>query len=171
MNELEPQWLWLLAATVLGIAELLVPGVFLIWLAAAAALTGLATMVFGVPVAAQLLLFALLSVASVYAGRRWYVSNTPPSSDPLLNDRAARLYGETLVVVAEIENGRGRVKVGDSVWACRGPDCPVGSRVRVVGADGSCLKVTLAEPSTLTRPAPAPPPHRSTDDPAKGESS
>ena len=171
MNELEPQWLWLLAATVFGIAELLVPGVFLIWLAAAAALTGLATMVFGVPVAAQLLLFALLSVASVYAGRRWYVSNTPPSSDPLLNDRAARLYGETLVVVAEIENGRGRVKVGDSVWACRGPDCPVGSRVRVVGADGSCLKVTLAEPATLTPAKPASPPHRTTDDSAGGEGS
>ena len=150
MTELEPQWLWLLAATVLGIAELLVPGVFLIWLAAAAAATGFATLVFGIPLAAQLLLFALFSVASVYGGRRWYVQNPLPSSDPLLNDRAARLHGETLIVVAAIENGRGRVKVGDSVWACRGPDCAAGSLVRVVGADGSCLKVSLAAPPALS---------------------
>jgi membrane protein implicated in regulation of membrane protease activity len=149
VNELEPQWLWLLAATVLGIAELLVPGVFLIFLAAAAAVTGLATLVFGIPVAAQLLLFALLSVAAVYAGRRWYVGHPMPSADPLLNDRAARLRGEMLVVVEAIENGRGRVRVGDSVWACRGPDCPAGSRVRVVGADGACLKVSLAEPPAI----------------------
>jgi membrane protein implicated in regulation of membrane protease activity len=33
------------------------------------------------------------------------------------------------------------VKVGDSVWSCRGPDAAEGARVRIVGADGSCLKV------------------------------
>ena len=153
MSELDPHWLWLLAATVLAIAELLVPGVFLIFLAAAAAVTGLASLVFGLPVAAQLLLFALLSVGALYAGRRWYVRNPLPSSDPLLNDRAARLRGETLVVVEAIENGRGRVKVGDSVWACRGPDCPAGSRVRVVGADGACLKVSLLDPAQLQPPS------------------
>ena len=152
MNEIEPHWLWLLAATVLAIAELLVPGVFLIFLAAAAAVTGVAALAFGLPVAAQLLLFALLSVAALYSGRRWYVRNPLPSSDPLLNDRAARLRGETLVVVEAIENGRGRVKVGDSVWACRGPDCPAGSRVRVVGADGACLKVSLLDPAQLQAP-------------------
>ena len=149
MTGLEPQWLWLLAATVLAIAELLMPGVFLIWLAAAAAATGMATLAFGIPTTAQLLLFALFSVGSVYSGRRWYVRNPLPSSDPLLNDRAARLRGDTLVVVEAIENGRGRVRVGDSVWACRGPDCAAGSRVRVVGADGSCLKVVLVENPAL----------------------
>ena len=147
--DLEPQWIWLLAATVLAIAEILVPGVFLIWLAAAAALTGFATLAFGLPFAFQLVMFALLSIAAVYGGRRWYVRNPMPSSDPLLNDRAARLTGETLVVVSDIENGRGRVRVGDSVWACRGPDCAAGSRVRVTGADGACLRVELAEAATL----------------------
>jgi len=39
---LEPHWMWLLAAVVLGIAELAVPGSFLIWVAAAAALPGVA---------------------------------------------------------------------------------------------------------------------------------
>jgi hypothetical protein len=139
--DLEPQWMWLLGAIFLGIAELIVPGVFLIWLAAAAAATGLLTLAFGIDLPFQFATFALLAIAAVYSGRRWYVNNPMPSSDPLLNDRAARLTGRTVVVTQAIENGEGRVKVGDSVWSCRGPDCSEGSRVRIVGADGSCLKV------------------------------
>ena len=144
--DLEPHWLWLLGATLLAIAEIVVPGVFLIWLAAAAAVTGFAALAFGIPLAFQFALFALLAIGSVYGGRRWYAANPMPSADPLLNDRGARLRGERLVVVSAIKNGRGRVKVGDSVWACRGPDCPEGTRVRVVGSDGSCLKVERDEP-------------------------
>ncbi|HEX6375577.1 MAG TPA: NfeD family protein [Allosphingosinicella sp.] len=139
--DLEPHWIWLLGAIALGIAELIVPGVFLIWLAAAAAVTGLLTLAFGIDLPFQFATFALLAIAAVYSGRRWYVNNPMPSADPLLNDRAARLVGRTVTVVAAIDNGEGRVKVGDSVWSCRGPDAPEGARVRITGADGSCLKV------------------------------
>jgi membrane protein implicated in regulation of membrane protease activity len=141
MIDLDPEWWWLGAALLLGIAELIVPGVFLVWVAAGAALTGLATLLFGPPVAFQFVLFALFSLGSVYGGRRWYVSNPVPSSDPLLNDRASRLVGRNVEVVGAIENGTGRVRVGDSVWNCSGPDCAAGSRVRVTGADGTCLTV------------------------------
>jgi membrane protein implicated in regulation of membrane protease activity len=144
--DLEPEWVWLLTATALGIAELLVPGVFLIWLAAAAAITGFITLIFGIPLAFQFVVFALLSLAAVWFGRRWYANNPVESSDPLLNDRAARLVGETLVLVSPIENGRGRVRVGDSVWSCKGPDTEAGARVRVVGAEGACLKVEPLPP-------------------------
>ena len=139
--DLEPQWMWLLGAIVLGIAELIVPGVFLIWLAAAAAATGLLTLAFGIDLPFQFATFALLAIAAVYSGRRWYVNNPMPSADPLLNDRAARLVGRTVLVVQAIDNGEGRVKVGDGVWSCRGPDCAEGSRVRITGADGNCLRV------------------------------
>jgi membrane protein implicated in regulation of membrane protease activity len=139
--DLEPQWIWLLGAIVLGIAELIVPGVFLIWLAAAAAATGLLTLAFGIDLPFQFAVFALFAIASVYSGRRWYLANPMPSADPMLNDRAARLVGRTVVVVAAIENGEGRVRVGDGVWSCRGPDCAEGTRVRITGADGSCLRV------------------------------
>jgi membrane protein implicated in regulation of membrane protease activity len=141
MIELEPHWVWLIGAALLAIAEILVPGVFLIWVAAAAALTGAATFAFGLPLAFQLSLFGLFTLASVYFGRRLYHANPVESSDPLLNDRVARLVGETVVVVGAIENGRGRVAVGDTVWPARGADANVGDRVRVVGGDGTCLKV------------------------------
>src|SRR3546814_9021907 len=87
------------------------------------------------PAAFQFALFGLLSIGAVYVGRRWYTANPVESSDPLLNDRAVRLVGETVVVVSVIEDGHGRVKVGDSVWSARGPDAEVGARVRVVGAE------------------------------------
>lgn len=144
LDGVEPHWAWLIGAAVLGIAELLMPGLFLIWLAAAAAITGFAALLFGIPLAFQFALFALVALAAVYVGRRWYANHPVESSDPFLNDRAARLIGETVVVVGAIENGVGRVKVGDSVWNARGPDAEVGARVRVIGADGTCLKVERA---------------------------
>jgi hypothetical protein len=132
---------WLIVALALAVAEILVPGVFLIWLAAAAALTGLAALIFGIPLAFQFAVFALSAIAAVYAGRRWYANNPVESSDPLLNDRGARLIGENVVVVGAIENGQGRVRVGDGVWPARGPDAEAGSWVRVTGAEGTCLRV------------------------------
>lgn len=141
LDGIEPHWIWLIGAAVLGIAELLMPGIFLIWLAAAAAVTGLAALLFGAPIEFQFALFALLAIAAVYVGRRWYSANPVVSSDPLLNDRAARLVGQTVVVVEAIAGGTGRVRVGDSVWNARGEDAEVGARVRVVGAEGTCLKV------------------------------
>jgi len=50
------------------------------------------------------------------------------------------------VVVQAIENGSGRVKLGDSEWLVRGPDAAAGERVRVSGSDGATL---LVEPLNL----------------------
>jgi membrane protein implicated in regulation of membrane protease activity len=140
-EDLGAHWIWLTVGLLLAIAELLAPGVFLIWLAAAAALTGLGALAFGLPLAFQFGLFALLAILAVHAGRRWYANNPVESSDPLLNDRGGRLVGETVTVVSAIENGRGSVRVGDSVWLARGEDADVGAQVRVTGADGACLLV------------------------------
>ena len=138
---LEPHWIWLIVALALGIAELMVPGVFLIWLAAAAALTGLAALVLDVPIAFQFALFALLSIGSVYLGRRWYTNNPVESSDPLLNERGARLIGKSVLVVEPIDEHRGRVRIGDSEWSARGGPAGEGDQVRIVGIDGNCLRV------------------------------
>ena len=141
MNGIESHWIWLGVAILLGIAELVAPGVFLIWLAAAAAATGLVTLVFDMGTAFELLLFALFSIGALYLGRRWYAEHPVESSDPLLNDRGARMVGERLTVVTAIEHGRGKVRVGDSVWSCKGPDSPAGARVRVTAVEGACLIV------------------------------
>lgn len=141
INGWDADWFWLVAGVVLAIAEILVPGFFMIWLAAAAIATGLIAMLLPIAMPLQILLFAVLAVAAVYAGRRWFALNPIESSDPKLNDRGARLVGETVTVVEAISNGRGRVKVVDGVWIAKGPDAAVGANVRVTGSDGSTLLV------------------------------
>ena len=141
LNSLEPHWFWLLAGLLLGAAEIIVPGFFLIWFAIAAVVTGMLAFVLPGAIALQIGVFAVVAVAMVYFGRRWFAANPIVSSDPLLNDRSARLVGEIVTVVDAIEHGSGRVKVGDSVWSAKGADAAVGAKVRISGANGSVLMV------------------------------
>lgn len=141
LQALDSHWIWLILAVIFGIGEIVLPGVFLLWIAIAAALTGGITMLLGISVPVQVILFAILCLIATYAGRRWYTNNPVESQDPLLNDRAARLIGETVTVVEPIQSGHGRVKVGDGVWSCRGVDAPVGAVVRVTGLVGNDLLV------------------------------
>ncbi|OYY69375.1 NfeD family protein [Sphingomonas sp. 28-63-12] len=134
--------LWLAIAILLGGAELLVPGVFLVFLAIAAAITGVA--VFALPVLpplGQLACFAVWSTIAILIGRRWYFDFPVASSDPLLNDRAARLIGDIVTVVEPITEGEGRVKVGDGVWTATGADAPEGARLQVTGIHNGKLIV------------------------------
>ena len=150
---LDSHWWWLICAALLGILEIFVPGIFLAWIAAAAALTGIVVALLPLELPFQLALFGLLAMAAVLGGRRHYERNPVESSDPMLNDRTARLIGQKVLVVTAIENGEGRVKVGDSVWAARGPDAAAGSRMMVTGAEGTCLRVEPVEPvATLEAP-------------------
>ena len=137
-------WWWLAAAVLLGIGEIITPGVFLIWVAMAAAITGVIAMMTGITLPIQFLIFALLCLAAVWAGRRWYADNPVASQDPLLNNRTARLIGEVVIVTEAIRHGKGRVRVGDSIWDCSGEDTDAGAAVRITGAQGSLL---LVEPA------------------------
>lgn len=139
--------LWLIAAVLLAGVELIGPGVFLIFLAIGALATaGITLAVPGIPLALQLGSFGLWSAVSIAIGRRWYHQFPVPSEDPLLNDRAARLVGEYVVVTQAIADGSGRVRLGDSEWIASGPDAPVGTRLRVVAVRASTLAV---EPLSL----------------------
>ncbi len=141
IEALDAHWAWLILAAALATAEVLVPGFFLIWFALAAFATGLIALFLPVPVAIQLVLFAMFAVVSVYAGRRWFRMNPIESADPKLNDRGARMIGEIVTVVETIEAGGGRVKIGDSVWSAKGQDAKVGAKVRICAMDGSAVAV------------------------------
>ena len=143
MPDIAPEWLWLSGGVLLLIMEVIAPGFFLVFVGAAAVLTGLLVLLLGLGTAAQLALFALLAVIAVTIGRRFYANRNSPSSDPLLNDRAGRLVGRSVTVVAAISEEDGRVRVGDSEWSARGGPAAVGDRVRVVGVDGNCLNVEV----------------------------
>jgi len=144
---IDPAIGWLVAALLLGGAELLVPGVFLVFLAIGAALTaGLAFAVPDAPLAAQFASFGIWSAAAVLVGRRWYRDFGPESADAKLNDRAARMIGDVVVVETAIIGGRGRVRVGDGAWPAEGPDLAVGDRARIVRAKDGVLLVEPLQP-------------------------
>ncbi len=141
MYGLEDHWLWLIAAAVLATAEIVVPGVFLIWIGAAALVTGVLALLLPIPMVAQFPIFAVAAFVAVYAGRHYLVRNPIGSSDPLLNDRTARMIGEIVTAVEPVDGNGGRVKVGDSVWSARGAEAAIGDRLRVTGFERGMLVV------------------------------
>lgn len=137
-----PGLAWLILAALLALTELMVPGIFLVFVAAGAALTGLVTLFLPhFPLLLQVAVFAAGSSAAVALGRRWYLRHPAPNADPLLNDRVARLIGQVVTVAEPIQAGCGKVRVGDGEWLARGPDAPAGARVRITGAEGNSLTV------------------------------
>ncbi|MET0136783.1 MAG: NfeD family protein [Sphingobium sp.] len=139
---------WMVFAVVLAIGEIVLPGIFLIWIAIAAAVTGGAAFILPtLPLPAQILAFALLCLIATWGGRRWCRDNPVASTDPLLNDRAARLVGRSVTVVDAIADGEGRVRIDDGTWNAIGPDAPVGTQMVVITAQGATLTVVAAPAS------------------------
>jgi inner membrane protein len=137
----EPHFAWLALGLALAALELAFPGVFLIWLGGAAIVTGLLAWFVPVSVPLQVLIFAVLAVAALYAGKQWLKAHPLVAADPKMNDRGARAVGESVVVTQVIAGGSGRVKLGDSEWIAKGPDAEPGTRMRVSGHDGAVLLV------------------------------
>ncbi len=140
-DTLEPQWFWLALGLILAAAEMAIPGVFLIWLAGAAIITGLASWMLPISIPLQIVLFGTLAIVAVFAGKRYLRDNPIEAADPAMNKRGTRMLGQTALVTQAIEGGAGRVHYGDSEWIARGPDTPVGTRVRIAGSDGTELLV------------------------------
>jgi membrane protein implicated in regulation of membrane protease activity len=76
---------------------------------------------------------------------RRLASQSAPNVDSLfLNRRSDALVGRVFTLEKPIMDGSGTVRVDDTVWRVRGPDCPAGSRVKVVRTDGGSLVVEAA---------------------------
>ena len=146
MDGIETYWIWLVIGLALALLEMLVPGVYLIWLAMAALAIAVLAFVSAPPLALQVIAWVSLSLIFAFSARRWLRDRPIVSSDPLLNNRAGRLVGETALVTQANASGTGREKVGDSEWTARGEDAEAGARVRIVGARGTEL---LVEPVAL----------------------
>ena len=133
---------WACLALALISAEVMAPGVFLLWLGIAAAIVfGVVLLVPGIPVLWQALGFIVLSFASIAVYRKHFRQDAERSDQPLLNRRAEHFIGKNYVLESAIVNGSGRLKIGDAFWTAAGEDLPVGTRVRVVQSDGMVLTV------------------------------
>ena len=139
-------WSWLIGAAVLVVLEIVAPGAVFLWLAIAAACVG--GLVFFLPETDwkwQVAVFAVLSVVSIVLSRRYMKKNPEVTDHPTLNRRGQGHVGREFTLGQAIENGRGRIDLGDSSWRIEGPDLPAGRRIRVTAVDGATLKVEAAD--------------------------
>ncbi|MDE0059364.1 MAG: NfeD family protein [Defluviicoccus sp.] len=139
-------WHWLAFGVFVMLIEVLVPGAIFLWLGIAAVVTGLLlaaipSMIWEV----QAMVFAVLSVAAIFIGRRIYVARRAPTDHPTLNKRGKNLVGTQHVLDSATAGGRGRVRIGDTVWRFtvrpEGQDLAEGTRIAVIDVDGTTLIV------------------------------
>jgi membrane protein implicated in regulation of membrane protease activity len=134
-------WNWLILSVALFVLETIVPGVHFVWFGMAAAVVGALALSVDIAWQWQLVLFGVIALSTVFFVRRYARPETHPSDRPGLNVRGSYYIGRLVTVEEEIVNGRGRVKVGDSVWQASGPDMAKGTQAKVVAADGTVLVV------------------------------
>lgn len=137
-------WNWLILAALFLALELAAPGIFLVWFGIAAAIVGGLALVFEISWQFQFVLFAVLAVAAVLAARNFLRSDDASAERPLLNRRAQQHVGKTYVVADAIANGKGKIRIGDTLWRAEGPDTAEGTSVKVTAADGATLIVEPA---------------------------
>ncbi len=135
-------WHWWVLGALLMAIEVFAPTTLFLWTGISAGVVGLVLLIApDTSWETQVLLFAVLSVVSVFAWRRYARLHPVRSEDPWLNRRAEQYIGRELVLGDPIVNGQGKVKVDDTTWKVKGQDLAAGSRVRVVGVEGVILKV------------------------------
>ena len=136
-------WSWVVAGLVLLGLELVVPGGVLIWLGAAALVTGIAALLLPIFWPLQFVIFGVLALVGIWLWLR--VRGAGVVSDrPYLNARADRFIGREVVLDEPISGGTGRVSLDDTTWRVEGPDLAAGSRIRIVSASAAVLKVEAA---------------------------
>ncbi|MBO4520990.1 MAG: NfeD family protein [Alphaproteobacteria bacterium] len=135
-------WWWFSAGAILMVLELVTPGIFFMWIGFGAFITGVIAAIF--PSATPSLLgfiFAILSVISVFVGKKIMLKKTG-NEDNGLNNRMAQYIGQVYQVYEPIVDGRGKISVGDTLWlAVAKADIAAGTSVKVTGVHGTTLEV------------------------------
>jgi len=136
-------WAWAVAAVVIALLELPVPGTYLIWIACAAAITAVASFLVDWSLSAQLTIFIVSSIGTCIAGYFVYRRlGARGNGGEAINRRDLDLVGASGVVAETFVSGQGRIRLGDSVWLAEADeDLPSGTAVIVSGVRGTTLVV------------------------------
>ena len=135
-------WNWFIIAAVLGVLEVIMPGYFMIWYGLAAVFVGALALMVDISWQVQLILYAVIGMGLLVASLRFAGSRAGESDRPLLNKRGESHVGHVYELQEATSNGRGRVKVGDSIWQVKlenGADLAKGEDVLITGVKGTKL--------------------------------
>ena len=149
-------WLWWVGAAIaLGIVEILILDVVVLMLIGGA-LAGALAAALGAPVWVQVVVACVVSVLLVVTLRPWVLTQLRKRV-PLAETNAAAQVGRRAVVVADVSEHGGRIKLSGEVWSARleddgmpgSPVLAVGTEVQVLRIDGAtAVVVPVIAPST-----------------------
>ncbi len=135
----QPGLAWMLAGVGLGVAELVLPGMYLLWLGLAAFGTGLLQLVIPMGLGGQVFDFGGLALFSVLTA----VRRRKPAAKTEVNQQGSGLIGRRATALV-FTGSEGRVRVGDSDWPARlegGGTVDPGTMLKVENVDGMTLLV------------------------------
>lgn len=138
-------WHWLSLGIFLLLLEVLGAGGFLLGIGfAALALTAWLVVVPELHWYWQWIGFAVLSIVFTLIYWKKFRRFNEATESPLLNSRTQQLIGRSAPLIVAVSNGTGKVQIEDALWTVRcAQDLPVGTIVKITGADGMML---LAQP-------------------------
>lgn len=139
------RWIWIGAAVVLGIGEMLTAGLFMLPFAIGAIAAGILAF-FNVAIWLQVAVFLVASVAALFGMRRFATRESEP-----LHPVGAKRYVDARATVTEPISrlsGTGRVRLDTEHWRATtelDEDIPAGVEVRVIDVRGARLVVEPAD--------------------------
>lgn len=148
---MEPEswrWIWLAAAAVFALGELAAPGTFFLLPFAIGAAVATVLAFAGVPVAAEIAVFIIVSLVALAGFRA--LARRLDRTEPTDGIGSKRLIGQPAKVIEAIDgaNDLGTVRIDREEWRAESGDgaaIPVGTPVKVVEIRGTRVVVFPAE--------------------------
>ena len=136
-------WHWLVLGFILLIAEIAMPGVFLLWWGlAASVVAGIMKLFPDLPLSSLAVIYAIIAmILSVIWWRYQHGKDQADQSNRALNQRNHAMIGSRGKVLEIAENGIGRGAFGDTTWRIKGHGLSVNDIIEVTGVDGITLNV------------------------------
>ena len=140
-------WMWILAALVCGIVEVMAVSFVFLMLAIGALAAGIAGAL-GASLAVQMIIFVVVAVALLFVVRP-FLTGRVERSTPDVRTNADALIGRTGYVTEIVGERNGRIQFSGGEWSARteGPSIPVGVEVRVERIDGATAVVSALNPT------------------------
>ncbi|MDO4643906.1 MAG: NfeD family protein [Cardiobacteriaceae bacterium] len=137
-----PFWNWLILTGIFMLIEVFtVSFFFLLWGLAALALVVITLLAPTLDWHWQCGIFAVLSLLVIplwrVVVRRWQSNKNDTATQ--LNHRTSLYIGREFTLDTPIENGYGKLKIGDSLWTIKGENLPAGSTIVITGSEDNQL--------------------------------
>lgn len=140
-------WYWFSLAAALLLLEILIPGIFLLWLGLGAIGVGVLLLLFpNAELAWQLAMLISSMSLSVLAGLKWQrkiISQQPAT----LNLGLEGYLGRSAIVIQDFNQGRGRIRLDDSSFPAKAIDfdAKAGQQVVISTIEENIFVVSLAQ--------------------------